>query len=157
VLASHDSETVYCTVSPVPLTVSVLGEFDALLTNEKLPEAVPLACGANVIENGALCPAAMVRGSVRPLRLNCELVELTDEMVTLALLAVIVPLRFSVVPISTAPNDNEDGETATCPTLVPFPDSDTVTAGSDAVDVTVSVPLLVPAAVGVNATVRLTL
>ena len=94
----------------------------------------------------------MVRGSVRPLRLNCELVELTDEMVTLAPLAVIVPLRLSVLPISTAPNEIEAGDSAICPKLVPLPDSETVTEGSDAFDVTASVPLMVPVAVGVNAT-----
>jgi hypothetical protein len=38
---------------PVPVRVSVAGEFEALLTNDKVPEVAPLACGVKVTVNAA--------------------------------------------------------------------------------------------------------
>jgi hypothetical protein len=43
-------------------------ELEARLANERLPEELPAACGANVTVKGMLCPAAMVTGNVIPLR-----------------------------------------------------------------------------------------
>lgn len=58
------------------------------------------------------------------------------------------------MPTSTVPNDKDAGESAICPKLVPFPESDMPTVASDALDVTVTVPLLLPLTVGVNVTVN---
>jgi hypothetical protein len=44
--------------------------------------------------NGALCPAARVSGNDNPVSLNSGLLELTDETVTLAPLAVSDPAWF---------------------------------------------------------------
>lgn len=110
-----------------------------------------------MIVNGALCPAARVSGSAMPPSVNCELVELTDDIVTLEPPALIVPPRLSVEPKSTSPNDKLAGAIVICPTPVPFPESGTLTTPSDAFDVTVSVPLLLPVAAGANAIVIVTL
>lgn len=67
-------------------------------------------------------------------------------------LALSVPLKLSVVPISTLPNDNDVGESANCPTLDPFPESEMLSVGSEAFEATVSMPLLLPLTVGANVT-----
>jgi len=77
--------------APVPVKVSA-AEFDALLVNEPIAEALPDVCGVNVSVNGTLCPAAMVSGKVIPLSENSPLLMLTDDMATLALLAVSMPV-----------------------------------------------------------------
>ncbi len=72
---------------PVPVNVSEVGEFAALLRNEMLPEAEPAACGANVIVKGTLCPAITVTGKVIPLTENPSPLQLPEEIVTAELLA----------------------------------------------------------------------
>ena len=59
-------------VVPEPLSATVAGEFVALLTNETLPEAVPLLEGAKVKLPFLLAAAASVNGKVIPLRPNPE-------------------------------------------------------------------------------------
>lgn len=69
-LADQESVTLCCTgvdVPPLPLSVSVAGEFVASLTNARLPWALPLADGENVTENEMLLPAGTVTGKVIPL------------------------------------------------------------------------------------------
>jgi hypothetical protein len=63
----------------------------ALLANVIVADAAPLACGAKVNVKLELWPALRVMGSDSPLRVNSELVEDTDEIVTPAPLAVRVP------------------------------------------------------------------
>ena len=92
VLGFHDRSTLCCMVDvAVPVTTSVVEEVEALLVKEMLALAVPLVCGANVTVNGILCPAAMVRGRVMPLKRNSELLELPEDMVTLEPVALSVP------------------------------------------------------------------
>jgi hypothetical protein len=74
----------------VPVTVAGVGEFEALLVNDALTEATPLAWGVNVTEKFALCPAGMVTG--RPVITNSALPTLADETVTLAPVAFRVPV-----------------------------------------------------------------
>jgi len=51
-LAFQESVTRCCpALIPLPVTFSIVGEFEALLLNEILPEAVPLLCGVNFAEN----------------------------------------------------------------------------------------------------------
>jgi len=78
--------------APVPVTVSVTVELDALLANEMFAEAVPLICGVNLTVNGTLWPAAMLRGKAIPLKANSELLEVAEETVTLEPLALSVPV-----------------------------------------------------------------
>ena len=66
VLGLQESATLYCTAWPVPLKVSPTVVVEALLTNDKLPDAEPLTSGEKVTVNGTLCPDGMVTGRVRP-------------------------------------------------------------------------------------------
>jgi hypothetical protein len=50
-------------------------------------ESVPAAVGLKVTVKGTLCPAASVTGKLSPPRLKVELLELTDDKVTLPPLA----------------------------------------------------------------------
>lgn len=58
---------------PVPVRVSVTGEFAALLTKEMDPDASPDIWGRNVTVNGMVCPSASVTGKVTPLSTNSGL------------------------------------------------------------------------------------
>jgi hypothetical protein len=66
----------------VPVNVSVVGEFDALLRNETPPEAAPDTCGAKVTAKETLCPAISVTGKVMPLKENPAPVQLAEDIVT---------------------------------------------------------------------------
>jgi hypothetical protein len=77
--------------APFPVKVST-AEFEALLVNAPIAEALPDVCGMKVTVNGTLCPAAMVSGRVIPLSENSALFMLTDDMATLALIAVSMPV-----------------------------------------------------------------
>ena len=75
----------------MPVRDSMAGEFEALLTNVTLAEAVPVDCGVKVSVKEAFWPAASVNGNVIPLTVNSELFEDAEETVTLAVLALSVP------------------------------------------------------------------
>ena len=96
---------------PEPLSATVAGEFVALLTNETLPEAVPLLEGAKVKLAFWLAAAARVNGKVSPVTPNPEPVKLAEETVTAELP---VLLSFTAwlpdAPTSTDPNETEVGE-----------------------------------------------
>jgi len=47
-------------LTPVPATLTLLGEFVALLEMLTVPLTLPVAFGANTTFNSAVCPAAMV-------------------------------------------------------------------------------------------------
>lgn len=100
----------FCTFVPVPLSAIAAGEFEALLTNETLCEAVLADCGANVNEKEALCPAARVRGKDRPLMENGAPMEGADEIVTFAPVALSVAVLVELLPTATLPKFIEDGE-----------------------------------------------
>ena len=57
-------------LAPVPLKPRALGELVALLIRERLPDTLPEAAGAKATLKLTLCPAATVRGKVRPLTEN---------------------------------------------------------------------------------------
>src|SRR2546426_11831699 len=82
----------------------VLGELGALLTSETLPDALPVAVGANCTLKVLDCPAARVRGKVSPLMLKPAPVKLACAMVKLAP-PELVRVRFCtpVLPTSTLP------------------------------------------------------
>ena len=77
---------------PVPLSVAVEGESEALLVNDTVVEDAPLACGANVTVKSTLCPAARITGKDKPLIENSELPTSTAVTVTLAPVAASVPV-----------------------------------------------------------------
>jgi hypothetical protein len=81
------AESVPC--SPVPLSAIIVGELEALLISETLPEALPTAVGTNCTSKLPDCPGASVSGKLKPLILNpvptvfCEILRLAvPEFVT---------------------------------------------------------------------------
>jgi hypothetical protein len=121
---------------PLPVTAAVRVEFVAVEPMAMLPAAGPAALGANVTCSVALWPDDKVIGSVSPLRLNPEPEIVAAEMVAL------VPPEFVnlvvwlwLVPTVTVPKLTLDGVNASCPAVVPSPE--TVTAavvGADAAE-----------------------
>ena len=68
-----------------------MDEFEALLTNVTMADAVPLLWGVKAIANEALWPAEIVTGRESPLKTNSELLLAPDDTVTLAPVALSVP------------------------------------------------------------------
>jgi len=129
-----------------------------LLVTVRVEFTVPAACGLNVIVYETLCPAAMVTGNVSPPTLKAELLVLAAVTVTLAPLAVSLPVPELLSPTVTLPRLRVAGEALSVPTAaVPVPDKDTVNRGFEALEVTVTFPLAVPVVLGANFTVKVTL
>jgi hypothetical protein len=97
---------------PVPVIVCTVGEFEALLENDKDAEVAPLACGVKVTVKEEDCPAGMVTGSEIPESTNSPLLRLADETVAAVPLAVRLPLSAELVPTVTLPKLRLVGETA---------------------------------------------
>ncbi len=71
------------TAAPVPLRLTLLGEFVALLVTVTLPVKAPLVAGANVTFNVAICPAATTCPVEIPVALNPAPDTVTFDTVTL--------------------------------------------------------------------------
>lgn len=99
----------------------------------------------------------IVTGKEIPLSVNSELLELPEVTVTFDPLAVRVPVRFALFPMVTLPNGRDVGDTARVAGFVPVPDSGIDSVGLGALEVSVKVPLALPADVGAKVTVKLTL
>ena len=119
----------------------------------------PDVAGLKVTVNGTLWPAGMVTGRDRPPTLNTELFVLAAVTVTLAPLAVRLPVAVPLVPSTTLPSPIVVGVTASCPfdTAIPEPDSGNVNVGFGASDVMVTVPLAFPVVCGAKVTVNVVL
>ncbi len=91
-----------------------------------------------------------MNGRVSPLIVNSGLPVASDDTVTLAPFAVRVPVRLLLLPTLTFPKLRVVGETANVPTAVAVPLSGTLTFA--AFDITVTLPLAAPLAVGANVT-----
>src|SRR5436853_6479587 len=92
-----------------------MGELGALMTSETLPEALPVAVGANCTLKVLDCPAARVSGNVSPLMLKPAPVTLPCEMVKLTP-PELVKLKFCtlVLPTSTLPKVALGGTPESC-------------------------------------------
>ncbi len=158
VLATQDNWTV-CTGAavPVPIIVCTVGEFDALLENDRDADVAPLDCGVNVTVKVADCPAGIVAGSEIPESANSLLLRLADVTVTDAPVAVRLPLSDELNPTTTLPKLRLVGETANVPAAVPVPESAILSGELDAFDTTDRLPLAAPALVGVKVAVNVTL
>ena len=157
VLAFQDKSMMCWMVPPDPIAVST-DEVEVLVTKEMLAEVVAVAVGAKLTVKGTLCPAASVTGSVRPPTVKTELLELTEETVTPPPLAVIFPLWLWAVPMVTVPKFMDPGVTPSVPLeVVALPVRDTATEGLEASELSVTLAVSVPAAVGAKITDRLAL
>jgi len=135
----------------------VAGELVALLVTETLPLKAPPLAGANATLIVALVPAARVRGVVTPLTLNpvpdaatCETVigpvpELVRVACNVLLLPTLTLPKLRLRGLALRRYDR------------PKPDSETVVGEPPRRLTTDTVPLAVPATVGVKVTLKLTL
>src|SRR5271166_270393 len=103
---------------PTPERDSTALEVEALLTNDKVPEEVPLLCGVNATFNVTFPPAAMVNGKEAPSSTNWELLLAAEETVTLAPLAVMVRGWSAWVPTVTLPKVRGAGAITNWPAAV---------------------------------------
>lgn len=158
VLAFQDKATSCAGAAvPVPLKDSIVGTAEALFPIDKLAFAVPLICGLKVTEKDALLPAARVIGRERPLTANSALLDVSDEIVTLAPLAVRVAVWLLEDPTATFPKLKTVGERLNRPEVVPVPERGTMRLESVAVDITRTEPAAVPTTVGWNPALKVTL
>jgi hypothetical protein len=159
VLAFHERLTLWVGAGvPEPVNDAVVLEGCALLVKVRVPVAVPDTVGANVTVKEVLLPAAIVAGRERPPIVNAELFVVAPVTVTLAPLALRVPVAEALLPTTTLPKLKPVGVTASCPAATaPDPDRGMVTVGLDAVEVMVTFPLTAPDAVGANDTLKLVL
>ena len=95
-LAFHDNETVWTGAAvPVPVRVAAVGELEALLANEAVAEAAPVAAGVNVTVKDTGWLVVTVTGNERPLIENSAGFappKLTEETDTVPPVAVKVPV-----------------------------------------------------------------
>jgi hypothetical protein len=158
VLALHDRLTLCCGAGvPVPVTDSATEGLVALLENVMVPEATPLAWGVKVSVKDALWPALRMRGSDNPFTANSRLLVPTEEIVTLAPLAVRVTVWFWFAPTVTLPKFTVAGATANWPAAVAVAERETLTDGTEPVVVREIVPLALPGAWGANVTLKVRL
>jgi len=102
-------------VTPVPLRPIVSGELGALLTSVTVPVTLPAALGLKATLNVALLPAAMVSGTVMPVRLKPFPDTVAWEIVTLALPALDnLMVCELLVPVTTLPKLALVGVGASC-------------------------------------------
>lgn len=142
---------------PVPVKDSTAGEFDASPAKDSVPVAVPELLGVNFTVKDAVLPAAMVTGNDIPLTLNSELVVVAPATTMLDPEAVSVAAIVLLDPTATLPRVAVVGETASVPVASPVPDKGTVSVLVAALEVRTKLPVSVPAAVGSNLTVKVTL
>jgi hypothetical protein len=100
----------------------------------------------------------MVTGSDKPLITKRELLEFAAVTVTFAPLAVRLPVDDPLVPATTLPIAMGEGDAVSDPTVaVPAPVRGIVKLGLDAVEVMVTLPLVLAADVGANLTLNVVL
>lgn len=145
-------------VAPVPVIDidCAAVKFEALLANDRDAAATPLAPGVKVTVKLADCPAVNVVGSEIPESTNSLLLELADEIVTDAPVAVRLPVSAAFEPTVTLPKLRLVGETANVPEAVAVPES-AIPSGFGAFEATDRLPLAVMVLVGVNVTLKVTL
>jgi hypothetical protein len=143
---------------PVPESGTTKVGSDALEVIVTLPVTAPADGGVNKTLNVTLCPAVSVTGVEIPLTLNPVPLAATCEIVALEPPAfVIVSDSVWVVATGTLPKLRLVGFDTRVPGVVPVPDNGMVKVGFDAVEVTVTVPVLAPEEAGVNETLKLVL
>lgn len=142
---------------PVPVRVAAVGVFVAVLAKEAVAVAAPEEVGENLTVNVTGVDVVTVTGNVKPLIANSEALApltLTEDTVTVAPVALSVPVLVPLVPTSTLPTLTEltfrvPGVGATADPVSP-----TLRAGSAASESTITLPLELPADCGAKVTVK---
>ena len=141
---------------PVPVAEAVVVASDASLVNVSAAFAAPAVCGLNVTVKDTFCPAAIVTGSDSPLKVNRALLLLAAVTVTLAPLALRLPVAVPLLPTTTLPTSKVAGVTLNCPGAVaePVPDNAIDMLEFDASDASDTVPLAAPVDFGLKTTLN---
>ena len=144
-------------LTPVPESDRVAGELVALLTTERLPVRLPVVVGAKATLTVVVWPAARVRGSESPLRVNPVPVKLACDTVTLAVPELVkVTVWELLLPTVTFPKLRLAG-LAFRRRLTPVPESDRVAGELLALLTTDRLPVTLPVAVGAKLAVKVVL
>jgi hypothetical protein len=130
------------------------GEDGALLVMEMLPAAFPADTGANCAVNVAFCPAGIVNGSDRPLKLKPEPEAVAAVIVTLAVPPFVsVIVCAALLPTATLPKATLAGLAVSC-ACTPVPLSAIDIGEPGALLVIETLPLALPVAAGENFAVK---
>jgi len=149
VLGDQVNPTVCCEVAtPAPLAVRVEVGLVALLVIVNLVDVDPLLLGLKFTPTEILCPAAMVLGRVKLLRVNSGFVVVAPRIMIGAAPAFKVSVFDDVVPTMTLPKPKLVEE-AVRVLAVAVPDKATDTFVAFDAD-TLKVPVNVPAVLGTN-------
>jgi len=145
-------------VVPVPDSEMSTVVVEPVVESAMLPLTAVEDCGANVTLKLALCPAVRVRGVASPLILKpapvtaaCDTVRLVVPLFVMVSDVVLLP------PIKTVPKLRLVGLAVRVDAARAAPDSAMLGAVPDAVEVNVTVPDELPAAVGVKTMLKLVL
>ena len=150
-------ETLWLTdVAAVPERPSTNGELAALLVTVTLPVTLPAEAGAKATLNEVVCPAARVTGKPIGDRLKPVPLAVICEMVTLAFPVLLtVTVCVALVPMARFPKLNELGLAESCKMEeTPVPLRGMLSAGFEALLVSVILPAMLPANVGAKATLN---
>ena len=160
-------------LTAVPVIATATFEFAAVDVIARLPVTGPAEAGVKVTWKVELWPAAMASGKVRPLILTPAPVAIACEMVALVPPEFVkVTVWLCVFPSVTLPKATLVGKMASCPVEVPSPatgsealvdveedseDPEEALSVSEAVPLTVTLPLVDPEVLGANVTVMVVL
>jgi hypothetical protein len=142
--------------APEPESLTVVGEFEALLVMVTVPESAPVVVGANSTLNPVVWPAAREMGSVKPVTVKfadgviCEM-----ETAELPVLVRVTLCEALVVPMVVVGKLSEVGEAERVSTgAVPVPESGTLNEEVGALLASVRMAEKVLAEVGVKPTLN---
>ena len=142
-------------VTPVPESGMLKFESEPVEVMLMLPLAAPLALGLKTIVKDVFWPAFKVTGSARPLKLNPGPLAVAAEIWRVVPpLLVRVSVRDFGVPTCTLPKAMLVGFAARDPCIMPVPESGMLKLESDPVEVTLTLPLAAPLALGLKVTVN---
>lgn len=153
--------TVSCPAAPpvpVPESGTTKVESDASEMIVTFPFTAPADAGVNATLKVLLCPGVNVTGTVIPLTLNPAPLAVSEEIVELMPPTLVnVSDSVCVVDTGTLPKLRVVGFDTSVPGDVPVPVRAIVKVGFDALEVTVTLPLLAPLDSGVNETLNVAL
>jgi hypothetical protein len=142
-------------VTPVPERGMLRFGFDAVEVMLTLPLAAPPVVGLNTTDNEMLCPPVKVTGKASPLKLYPVPLALAAEMVRLdPPVLVSVSDKLVLLLTWTLPNARAVGLAPSAPGVTPVPESGMLKLGFEPFEVTLTLPLAAPLAVGEKSTVN---
>jgi hypothetical protein len=142
-------------VTPVPESGMLKLESEPVEVTLTLPLAAPLVVGEKSTLNEVLWLAANVKGNDSPLKLNPVPLAEAAEIVRLdAPVLVRVSDKLELLPTCTLPNARLVGFAVSAPCVRPVPESGMLKLESEPVEVTLTLPLAAPLAVGEKSTVK---